>query len=85
MPDQDLGVRMRAHLRRRFHISRAVRSGDRTDSVVLIYILAVYCDLSITLLYFYDCSENAAAQLGSNARLIAHLASLCRKFFSVHC
>ena len=47
-------------------------------SAVLTYTLVVYCGLSFTFPYFYNCSENAAAQLGHNARLIVHPASLER-------
>ena len=90
VPDRDLVVRMRAHfpaVRRRPHI---LLCGEQWSylltSAVLTYTLAFYCGLSFTLPYFYDCSENAAAQLGRNARLIAHPASLehwprCCKFF----
>ena len=38
--------------------------------------VAIYCGLSFTLLYIFDCSENATAELGRNARYQAHPASI---------
>ena len=48
------------------------------DSAVVTYTVTVDCGLSFTLLYIFDCSENATAtaELGRNARYQAHPASV---------
>ena len=64
------GVRRRPHIL----LCRAVIVPN--DSVVLTNTVTVDCGLSLTLLYIFDCSENATAELGSTARYQAHPASV---------
>ena len=80
------GVRRRPHIL----LCRAVIVPN--DSAVVTYTVTVDCGLSFTLLYIFDCSENATAtaELGRNARYQAHPASVpstghrtCCKFISV--
>ena len=82
--DRDLVVRMRAIVPAPIfpacgdapHILLCRAVIVPNDSAVLTYTVTVDCGLSFTLLYIFDCSENATAELGRNARYQAHPASV---------
>ena len=75
---RDLAVRMRAIVPAPIFPACGGAPPYCYASAVVTYTVTVDCGLSFTLLYIFDCSENATAtaELGRNARYQAHPASV---------